>query len=289
MMFGSAPVVGKFALAAFPPNAIVGFRVGGAAIAFLLLQSLTGNLRLERTKDYFQIAGFSLIGVVFNQLLFFNGLKLTTATNTSLLAVLIPIFAVIVSVLFGFDRLNWVKILGIAAAAGGVIYLVNPANASFSANTFFGDLIIVANCLFYATYVALSKDVVERNGALKALTWLFCFGGLICIPVGLCSLSNVDFSLIESSAWRAILSLVIFQTITAYFLNAWALVRVPPSVVAVYIYLQPLIGFTFAVLFLDEHFSVRAVIAAVLIFSGVFLVTRRRKTNIETDIHETLR
>ncbi len=35
LMFGSAPILGKFALVVFPSSAIVGFRVGGAALAFV--------------------------------------------------------------------------------------------------------------------------------------------------------------------------------------------------------------------------------------------------------------
>ena len=44
-------------------------------------------LALEKRKDYFYFAVFSLFGVILNQLLFFQGLSLTTAVNTSLLAV----------------------------------------------------------------------------------------------------------------------------------------------------------------------------------------------------------
>ncbi len=97
VMFGSAPILGKFALLAFPPLAIVGFRVAGAALAFYFLQRFRGNLRLKRRSHYLYFALFSCLGVICNQLLFFKGLQLTTATNTSLLAVMIPIFAILVS------------------------------------------------------------------------------------------------------------------------------------------------------------------------------------------------
>jgi drug/metabolite transporter (DMT)-like permease len=71
-----------------------------------------------------------------------------------------------------------------------------------------------------------------------------------------------------------------FPTIMAYFWNAWALSRVEPSVVAVYIYLQPLMGFLAAIFFLGEHFSMRLLISALLVFAGVFLVTRKRRLQV---------
>ncbi|MEK7723348.1 MAG: hypothetical protein AAB336_03290 [Acidobacteriota bacterium] len=39
LFFGSAPIFGKFALLTFSPYTIVGFRVGGAALAFYFLQN----------------------------------------------------------------------------------------------------------------------------------------------------------------------------------------------------------------------------------------------------------
>ncbi|MEJ7700045.1 MAG: hypothetical protein WKF71_10425 [Pyrinomonadaceae bacterium] len=70
LMFGSAPILGKFALLAFPSFAIVGFRVAGAALAFYTLQKFRGDLRLDKRSHYFHFALFSFFGVIFNQLLF---------------------------------------------------------------------------------------------------------------------------------------------------------------------------------------------------------------------------
>ena len=68
---------------------------------------------------------------------------------------------------------------------------------------------------------------------------------------------------------------LLVPTVLAYYLNAWALSRVPPSTVAVYIYLQPLIAFALAPIMLGESFGLRAVVASLLIFAGVLIVTRR--------------
>jgi drug/metabolite transporter (DMT)-like permease len=255
VFFGTATVLGKFALAAFPPNALVGFRVGGAALAFYILQRF--------------------FGVTLNQLLFFKGLSLTTAVNTSLLAVTIPIFTILISALLGYDSLSWRKIAGIILAAFGVIYLINPEKASFGSETTQGDILIVLNSLCYAGYVAVSKNLISHYGALKSIAWLFLFASLINVPMGIIALQTVELAEVSLNSWLFVAGLVIFPTIMAYFWNAWALSRVEPSIVAVYIYLQPLMGFLAAIFFLGEHFSLRLLISAILVFAGVFLVTRR--------------
>lgn len=277
LMFGSAPVLGKAALLAFPSHAIVGFRVGGAALAFYIFQRFSGSLRLEKKRHYLHFAAFSLFGVVVNQLLFFKGLSLTTATNTSLLAVTIPVFAIFVSSLIGNDRLTGRKIFGVTLAAAGVVYLIDPRSASFSSQTTQGDILIILNCFSYAAYVAASKKLITLYGALKSIAWLFIFASLINVPVGLYFLSSVELKAVTGTAWLALTAIVIFPTIVAYYLNAWALARVEPSIVAVYIYLQPVIGFVLAVWFLGEPWNWRALGAMPVIFLGVFLVTQGDK------------
>ncbi len=280
LFFGSAAVLGKAALQTFPAFAIVGFRVGGAALAFYFLQRFRGTLRLDKKIHYLYFAVFSCFGVIFNQLCFFKGLSLTTATNTSLLAVMIPVFAFVISALIGNDRITGRKMLGIVIAACGVIYLINPMNASFSSATTQGDILIILNSLFYAIYVAISKKLISHYGALKSIAWLFLFASIVNVPIGLYSLSAVNLSEVSPWAWLAIASIVLFPTILAYYWNAWALARVEPSVVAVYIYLQPLIGTFAAVFILGEAWKPRIFLATVLIFVGVYLVTRNRQREV---------
>ncbi|MCO6510310.1 MAG: DMT family transporter [Aridibacter famidurans] len=275
MFFGSAAVLGKFALEAFPSIAIVGFRVGGGALAFYLLRRLRGTMSLDKPSHYLYFALFSVFGIILNQLLFFHGLSLTTATNTSLLAVLIPVFAIAISAMVGNDVLNIRKVFGILLAAGGVVYLIDPRNASFSSATTQGDIMIILNSLSYAIYVAISKKLVTHYGALKSIAWLFVFGSIVNVPIGFVSLSSVELGAVSYGAWLALLGVIIFPTILAYYWNTWALARVEPSVVAVYVYLQPLIGTTLAITILGEPWNPRILVAMSLIFAGVYLVTRR--------------
>jgi len=283
LMFGTATVLGKFALMAFPPFALVGFRVAGAAAAFLVLQRVRGSLRLDNWRHYFQFALYGAIGIALNQLLFFKGLSLTKAANTSLLSVTIPIFAIAISIGFGYDLLTWRKVVGIALAAIGVVYLIDPSRASFSSETTQGDMLIILNSLCYALYVVISKRLISHYGALKSIAWLFLFGSVITVPIGIGSLATVDVASVSAASWMFAAALVVFPTILAYYFSAFSISRVEPSVVAVYVYFQPLIGFVSAVIFLDEHFSFRLLVASVLVFIGVYLVTRRSAARERAD------
>ena len=277
LMFGSSTVLGKWALMSFPPIAIVGFRVGGGALAFYLLMRLSKNIWLEEKSHYWYFALFSVFGISLNQLLFFGGLSFTTATNASLLAVLIPVFAIIVSASIGNDVLNWRKALGIFIAAAGVVYLIDPTSASFSDGTTTGDIMILLNSLSYAVYLAISKKLITRYGSLKSIAWLFMFGSIVNVPFGLWSLNTIEVTEVTWRGWFALGSVVLVPTILAYYYNTWALARVEPSIVAVYVYLQPIIGTFLAITFLGEKWNPRIIVAMALIFAGVYLVTRRKR------------
>jgi len=277
IFFGSLPVIGKVVLKVIPAFGLVGFRVAITAIAFAVVQAMRGRFWLRYSGDYWRLAILSLFGVTFNQLLFISGLSLTKASNTSLLAATIPIFTLTVSSIFGFERLRGLKIIGIVVACFGVLLLIDPRNASFSSQTTLGDLMIVGNSLCYGVYVATSKTVITRNGAFRSMMWVFIFAAIICVPVGTYSMASVDLNSVTPGIWALVVYIAIGATASPYLLNAWALARVNPSTVAVYVYLQPLIGFLLAVIFLGENIDLKFIVAAALVFVGVFLVTWRRR------------
>ena len=73
-----------------------------------------------------------------------------------------------------------------------MIYLVDPAKASFSSETTLGDILIILNSFSYAIYVAVSKRLITKYGALKSLAWLFIFGSIVNVPVGLYFMQTVE-------------------------------------------------------------------------------------------------
>lgn len=286
IMFGTWPIVGKIVLQTVPSAGLVGLRVAGAALAFIIVGKMTGGVGRIRSADWPLLVVSSLLGLTLNQWLFVKGLSLTTAINATLLTTTIPVFTLLVGMLLRTDRATLRRMVGIALAASGVIYLIGPTRGEFSSLTRAGDLMIVTNSLCYGAYIAVSKDLVGRYSALTVITWIFIVASVVTVPVGVLSLSHISLANITVGVWIKILFIILMPTVGAYYLNAWALARVPPSTVAVYIYLQPLIAFVLAPLVLGEKLSWRAALASVLIFSGVLVVTRRGRSRAVRELAE---
>ena len=286
IMFGTWPIIGKIVLQTVPSAGLVGLRVAGAALAFIVIGKATGGVGRIQGRDWPLLIGSSLLGLVLNQWLYVKGLSLTTAINATLLSTTIPVFTLLVGIILRTDRATLRRMVGIALAASGVIYLIGPTRGGFSSVTRAGDFLIVSNSLCYGAYIAVSKDLVKRYSALTVITWVFIVACVTTVPVGLVSLSHISLATISTGVWLKILFIILVPTVGAYYLNAWALARVPPSTVAVYIYLQPLIAFVLAPLFLGERLSWRAAIASIFIFSGVLVVTRRGRSRAVRELAE---
>ena len=286
ILFGAWPIFGKVVLRSMSATSLVACRLTGAAVAFALLQRRFRPLLKMPRRDFLLLLLCSITGVVGNQLLYVKGLSLTTVINTALVTTTIPVFALFISILFGYDRLSLRRLFGIILAAAGVVYLINPARAHFDAQTSTGNLLIVCNSLIYAVYIVISKRLFERYGALNVITWIFLVSAVLILPLGIYSLRAENLAVISGTAWLTIALIIVFPTVGAYYLNAWALTEVSPSTVASYIYLQPLVAFGFAPLLLGERWNSRTSVATLLIFAGVALVTSRGRSRAVREISE---
>jgi drug/metabolite transporter (DMT)-like permease len=286
IMFGTWPIVGKIALRSLSSTSLVGFRIFGAAIVFSLLQRKLGELRQLPKRVLAWLVLSSLLGVVVNQLLFVKGLSLTTAINATLLTTTIPVVTLVVSIALGYDRPSVRHALGIALAAAGVIYLVDPWRANFAAQTTLGNVLILTSSFCYGAYIAVSRDLFRRYGALNVITWIFLIGALVTLPIAGYTWSAEGLATISTGVWLAIAYIILVPTVGAYYLNSWAITRVSPSVVAIYIYLQPLLAFGLAPWVLGESWNSRTIVACVLIFAGVAAVTVRSRSRAVAEVSE---
>src|SRR5205823_10337046 len=101
---------------------------------------------------------------------------------------------------------------------------------------------------------------------------LLAFGSVGITTYSYRSLLAFEPGLISTQVWVAAIFIVIFPTVLAYFFNYWSLKRVESSLVAFFIYIQPVLAGSLSVLFRGEHLTFRMVMSATLIFLG-FLIS----------------
>ncbi len=269
--FGSLPVAGRMALGRIPPNAIVITRLTAGAIGFWIWAHLLGTTRIAR-RDWPAIAGLALLGVVGNQLLFMNGLVRSTATNAAVLGSTIPVFTALFAIALRREVVRGARLAGIAVALIGALVLAGADGLSTSPEHLAGSGMILANSACYGLYLVLARPLAQRYSPILLTAAIFTVGTIVVAPLGVIGWADAPPLEVGDLAFLAFLIAV--PTLGAYSLTQIGLRRAEASLVASYIYLQPLVTAIGAVILLGERPGLDTAIAAAFIFGGVLLSTR---------------
>jgi len=276
--FASQAVEGKVAMSDFAaggagvdPVALAMTRMAGAALFFVAFTRLRRLLRETSRRDKLVLAGLSVLGITLNQTLFLVGLRETSPMAASLLSVTIPVFTAGIAVAARIERATVPLVTGLALAVVGVLVLTGVRAIDR------GAAIVTLNSICYSSYIVLARRVIQRLGALTVVTWIFAFGALTFAPLGVPALvANAAHWTARSCAFVAYI--VAVPTVIAYSCNAWALGRSSPTLVTIYVSVQPVIAALLAWAQLGQPVTARLVVAAAFILAGVAVVVTRPAT-----------
>lgn len=266
-------LISKLGMREFAPMSFAWLRVCGSAIILALVERFDDSPHLSRA-DSKRVALFALLGVVFNQTLFLGGLALTTVQTAAILITTIPVFALGVAIVLGRERAAVHKIGGIVLAGTGALLVVGGEGFHGNAKSLLGALMIVGNCLSYATYLVISKPDMARLSPRRVVARMFAAGAVLMLPIAALPLAREEWSTLSSRAWLSLALVIAGPTVGAYLINAWTLRYAESSVVAAYTYVQPVLATLLGAMFLGEAVRPIVIVAAAMIFAGVWLAGR---------------
>jgi len=218
-----------------------------------------------------------LCGVAINQIMFLKGVSLTSTIHASLLSLGTPIFITAAAAWLLKEALTRNKILGlICGMAGAILLMANATTHRQGDNIILGDIFIVINSISYALYLVWVRPLMKKYNPIHVMRWVFIFGGLFIIPFGWHDFVQTDFSAFTNAAWAAIAVVAIGATFLAYLFNIFALKTLGPAIVGSYIYSQPVFATIIAITLLGEPFQWYHLLAAALVFTGVWLVNKQQ-------------
>jgi len=283
LLYGANYVIAKGVMPKYVgPNGFILMRVVGAVTLFWMI--LLFKLQKVAKKDLIRLAFCGLFGVGMNQLLFFNGLMRTSPLNSSIIMTTTPIIVFVLSIIILKEKSTQTKVLGITLGAIGSISLTYLSSGENGYASSLGDLFIFLNAISYSFYLVLVKPLMVKYSPLTVITWVFTFGLIYVLlwPFSTAEISAITWqSMPTNIPWR-ILFVVVGVTFLPYLLTVFAMKDVSPSVASSYIYFQPVLAGVFIYIsFLigsDDYtadFSIWKILCAVLIFVGVYLVSKK--------------
>jgi|TARA_B110000438_G_scaffold193330_1_gene184925 drug/metabolite transporter (DMT)-like permease len=255
------------------PSGFILLRVLGGVFLFLIFYVFFINERVDK-KDYFSFALCGLFGVAINQLFFFEGLNLTTPINAAIIMTTNPILVIVISAFLIGEKITPQKVLGIFfGIVGAGTLILNSGSISFDNNFFIGNLLVFINATSYAIYLVLVKGLMKKYQPLTVMFFVFLFGLFFVFPFGYQQLTSIDIELFSRDIYLKVLFVVVCTTFIAYLFNAFALKTLSPSVVSIYIYLQPVLASVIAIIYNSDSIDYIKILSSFFIFTAVFLVS----------------
>lgn len=264
------------------PNSFILLRVLGACICFWLITAR--KIQLPKKEDIGRFVLCGLTGVAINQLLFFNGLSLTSPINSSIIMTSNPIMVMLISSLLYKQKITSKKASGLILGAIGAISLLLLSTGDHSKlSDPLGDLCILINSMSYAFYLVLVKPLMKKYSPLTVITWVFTVGLIAVSPFGGLGISEIAWSSLDTYQWLAVGYVILFVTFLTYLLNILALQHTSATTASAYIYFQPLLAIVFSYLFTlltakdyVSDFTWMKMLCGGCIIVGVYLVSERQ-------------
>ncbi len=274
VLFGASVVAVRVAVRDVPPVSLAVLRMGlgSLVLAGVVLAVAPGLLRTRWER----LRLFALLGLVLFALfpLTFNvGLRYTEASRGAVMLATMPIWSALLGRIAG-ERLSGRQVAGVGLSVVGIgLAFVEPGRAfGGDAMSLVGDGLLLLTGLLGAMYGLIAKRVLAVDNPAAVTTYAMLFGTLVLLPIA------VAEGLVPAVAeldWQ-LLGLIVFLGVlggaAAFFLWTWALSRITPTQVAVYVNLNPIVAALLGIVLLGERRSPVFLLGFAAVVAGVLLV-----------------
>lgn len=268
------------------PLLMVDFRIIGAAVLFWITSFFIKREHVD-ARDRLLLAGAAFLGVLFNQGCFIFGVGLTSPGEASIITTTMPMWVMVLAWLILREPITGKKIGGIILGASGALILVwsGLSRSARGDNPVAGDIIVLCAQLSYALYLTLYKNFIKKYSLITLMKWMFLFAAIGLIPFSLTTLITTDWGTLKIIDWAGVGYVVVFATYLAYICIMIGQKQLRPTVVGMYNYVQPIVSSALGIYLGFDSFNAMKIVAVVLIFGGVYLVTiSKSRSDLEREI-----
>lgn len=269
--FANDVIVGGYIM----PFGFIVLRVVCATFLFWGFSLMVTTKKIDR-KDFPKLIAAAFFGVALNMLTFFKGLQYTTPINGSVIMISVPIIVLILSAIILKEQVTKLKVTGVGLGLSGALVLSLYGQSSvYGENILLGNFLVFINATSYSYYLILIKKLTSKYHPYDFIKWLFLFGSIMVLPFGYTELSAVNWQDFPSYIWFSVGFVIVFATFGTYLLNPLALKNLKATTVSTFLYLQPIFAGIFAIAMGSDQLDLVKGLAALLIFIGVYLVTKK--------------
>lgn len=244
----------------------VRFSLGAGAI-LLLAWRLEPDMRLPRHL-WWKVALLGLIGNGLNQVLFINGIALSTASTAGTIVALIPIMVAILGALTGYDRGSGRLYLGALISFIGIA-LVALRGQPGATGSLAGVLLLFGGALAWAGYSVYAVPLTREASPIKVTAYGMSLAATALLAYSLPDLLRQDWRSLTPLSWAGALYAGLLSNTVGYGLYVWCIQRLGSSRAALWNNLSPIVTAIAAWWLLDERWVGAQWLGAGLVLIGV--------------------
>ena len=281
-LFGSSVVAVRVAVQEVPPLSLAVLRFGQGGLLLVLVLLFVGGRELLRVKTrdlpLLMLLGavlFAVFPVTFNA-----SLRLIEASRGALLLATIPLWSALLARVARSERLAPRQVFGVLLSMGGVGMALAERGVGGQGGWggLAGDALMLVTALCGAAYAVLAQRAFARYDALTVTAYAMVLGTMLLLPAALVEglvgvLPRLDPQMVALLVFLGVLGGAL-----GFFLWTFALTRLTPTQVAVYINLNPLVAMMLAAALLAERLTVVFAAGFGVVLVGVLLVNWPRRT-----------
>lgn len=273
IIWGASLPIYKWTLENIPPFTFAFLRFFIALI--ILVPFVIGKFKFEK-RDIPKLIFGSIISITIQIPLLFFGLQLAPSINAPIIISAGPILLLGSSVIFLKEKISKKLLAGTSISLLGVFLLMfNPAIESGIGGGVLGNFFVFLATICSVIQALVVKKILERNGDLITVFLTFFIGSFTLLPLAFLEYNSVGLFAIDLKALFGITYAVIFSSILAHYFLFYGLKKVKASETGVFTYVDPIATILVAIPLLHEVITESYLIAAVLVFLGIYIAEGR--------------
>jgi drug/metabolite transporter (DMT)-like permease len=286
LVWGSSFVVVKWVLEDnITPIAVATFRFLVAGVFFVgavaLIRFRKKQYRvLVEYRDMPTLLVLALVGTTFFFIAQYLGIQMAGASVAAIMVCLLsPIIISFYSLRIFKEKLTRRNVLGLGIASAGTFAVIGGGTLSMQGNSMSfaaGSLILLATPFMWAAYTLLGKKMMEKYDPFLVVAYVNILGAICLVPFSLVENSVGKIFILNLNEWSAILYLALTCSVLGYFIWFKVMSQTKAAIASSFLFGEPLITVIFAAAFIQEQITFFTIAGGLLIFGGVYLVTKRQ-------------
>ncbi|MBI28738.1 MAG: hypothetical protein CFH21_00602 [Alphaproteobacteria bacterium MarineAlpha5_Bin11] len=252
-------------------------------VLFILFPFVFNNLNNIYSvfiKNWKIIIFFSILSVsIFNT---FMNTALTTSSviSSSLMPSFAPSLIILFSLILYKSKISTFQFIGVIISFIGFLCviirgdLINLSKFNFVS----GDIWMLGCVSCWALYSSMVRNIPKELDNISFLFLIFFIGNIFVTPFYVVeSINNLNFFVNEKYGWFLVFYVGIGPALISYLLWIKSIKIIGANKSGLFLNLIPIFSSIISIIFLKEKLEIYHIIGALLIFSGIYLVIRKKE------------